>query len=136
MRETLILGVAVTMAVAMAVPAGAQEAPEDAVELSRVIVQVETHGSGPATIAAQAVAQFGGRRGFVYQHAIRGFSAELPQAAVDALRRNPQVVAVTADRVVSISEQIEPSGFDRAEADLVPREAIPTEATGLSLIHI
>ena len=53
--------------------------------------------------AAQAralVAQHGGTLRFTYTAAIKGFSAKLPAAAVDALRRNPNVASIEEDQVV------------------------------------
>ncbi|HEV2801535.1 MAG TPA: protease inhibitor I9 family protein, partial [Pyrinomonadaceae bacterium] len=41
--------------------------------------------------AAQLAREHGGKVGFVYQHALRGFSVELSEARAIALSRNPQV---------------------------------------------
>jgi len=51
-------------------------------------------------LAAQLVAQQQGLLGFVYERALRGFSARLPQTAVAALRNNPQVLFVEEDKPV------------------------------------
>src|SRR5688500_1274117 len=55
------------------------------------------------SLARQLVASSGGELGFVYQHAIRGFSARIPAAAIEGLRRNPSIEIVETDQEVSIS---------------------------------
>lgn len=58
---------------------------------------------------AQALAKaHGGRVGHVYSHAIKGFSAWLPDAAVSALRANPNVDYVEQDQTVSLQETAQP----------------------------
>jgi subtilisin family serine protease len=83
-------------------------------------------GPAPRGLADQIVAAHGGRVGATYEYAVKGFVAELPQAAIDALKRNPNVLAVSPDVLVSIADQDVPTGFDRIEADLVPRSGVPT----------
>ena len=53
--------------------------------------------------ARQLTQANGGELGFVYQHAIRGFSARLPQAALTALSRHPSVARIEADGIMTIS---------------------------------
>jgi len=48
----------------------------------------------PPGLANRLVRQQGGSLRFTYQYAIKGFSAELPEKAVDALRRNPNVAYI------------------------------------------
>ncbi|HEV2801258.1 MAG TPA: S8 family serine peptidase, partial [Pyrinomonadaceae bacterium] len=50
--------------------------------------------------AAQLAREHGGKVGFVYQHALRGFSVELSEARAIALSRNPQVEYVEEDSLV------------------------------------
>ena len=51
-------------------------------------------------LARQLVAVNGGSLGHVYQSALKGFSAKLPEAAAAALGRNPHVLRVEQDQVV------------------------------------
>ena len=53
-------------------------------------------------LARQLVAQGGGTLGHTYQSALKGFSASMPAAAVEGLRRNPNVELVEADQEMSI----------------------------------
>ncbi len=47
------------------------------------------------------VAQLGGKLGYTYS-IINGFSAELPVAAIDALKSNPNVMSVSLDKEITI----------------------------------
>lgn len=58
----------------------------------------------PAQAAALVKAHAGARLGHVYSHAIKGFSAALPEAAVNAIRANPNVDYVEQDLTVSLQE--------------------------------
>ena len=128
MRRSLVLVACLGM-LASAAPALAAP-PEDPAGRQRVIVQLRPGSPSPRGLANQTVGQFGGNAGGVFESALKGFVAELPQAAIDALSRNPNVVAITPDRiVVSIAGQEIPTGYDRTEADLVPRGPIPTSTT-------
>ena len=53
-------------------------------------------------LARQLVAQGRGRLGHTYQTALKGFSATFPAAAIEGLRRNPNIELIEADQVVSI----------------------------------
>ena len=72
----------------------------------------------PPGLANRLVRQQGGSLRFTYQYAIKGFSAELPEKAVDALRRNPNVAYIEPNgRVWAVgSPQINPPwGLDRID---------------------
>jgi len=72
----------------------------------------------PPGLANRLVRQQGGSLRFTYQFAIKGFSAELPEKAVDALRRNPNVAYIEPNgRVWAVgSPQINPPwGLDRID---------------------
>ena len=83
-------------------------------------------GASPRGVSDQIVRIHGGRSGAVYEHVLKGFAAELPQAAINALSHNPNVVSITPDQIISIADQDVPTGFDRIEADLSP--TAPTSA--------
>lgn len=64
-------------------------------------------GSTPAAIAAtaaQLVLPLGGQVRLIYGNTLRGFSARLSDAAVQALRNHPLVEAIESDAAVSINE--------------------------------
>lgn len=83
---------------------------------------------------AQALAnRFGGQLRYTYQHAVKGFAASLPEAAVSALQQNPNVQYVEPDkRVFAIGTQTDATwGLDRSDdRDLVLDNSYEYNATG------
>jgi subtilisin family serine protease len=82
---------------------------------SFIVVLRPGAGSVPA-VAASLAGAAGARVGFVYEHALQGFSMTASPAAAAALARNPQVAYVEQDRVVTIADQATPTGIQRAFA--------------------
>ena len=105
-------------------PAAAAATTDAAAQLEPVIVSLARDAGPPQAVADETIARFGGERGFVYMHALRGFSAQLPAPAIAALRNNPSVLAVTFDRAVSLAQD-PPTGYDRTEADLRGGTGVP-----------
>jgi subtilisin family serine protease len=77
----------------------------------------------PSVVSPQLVANLtkplGGKVGFVYTHALKGFSVTLPTAALPALQLLPGVAAVERDQVVHLdTTQANPPsyGLDRIDA--------------------
>jgi subtilisin family serine protease len=62
------------------------------------------------------------RADFVYRRAINGFAARMPEAAAKALMRDPRVLAVEPDGIVSITttQGDAPWGLDRIDQRLLP----------------
>ena len=73
---------------------------------------VNPHAAAPALAAA-----YGLQTGFVYQHALKGMSAAVPPARLQALARDPRVAYVVEDMLRSISAQTVPTGIERIFAD-------------------
>ncbi|HEV2801923.1 MAG TPA: S8 family serine peptidase, partial [Pyrinomonadaceae bacterium] len=75
--------------------------------------------------AAQLAREHGGKVGFVYQHALRGFSVELSEARAIALSRNPQVEYVEEDVLVEgAAVQTSPTwGLDRIDQRNLPLDS-------------
>ena len=69
-------------------------------------------------LARRLTEAHGGTLHHSYRHAIKGFAATLPAPAVEALRRNPNVAYVEADKVVSITQT--PLGLDRIDQRDLP----------------
>jgi len=59
-----------------------------------------------------------------YRNAIKGFSAALTPSQLGAMRADPAVAFVEADRVVQLAGQVLPTGINRVDADLSPTAAI------------
>jgi subtilisin family serine protease len=74
--------------------------PAGAISLADYIVVLRPGTSAPAAVAAEQVGRLGGTVGFVYQHALTGYSVRLPVTAVAALVADPRVAFVERDGIV------------------------------------
>jgi subtilisin family serine protease len=76
-----------------AAPAGAAAGPSYVVVLADSVAD-------PAAVAAEQSRELGLGLGFVYRHALKGYSASVPAASLPALRADPRVAYVERDQVV------------------------------------
>lgn len=83
-----------------------------------VIVQLKDNVSKSGIVTQGLMSEYGGELGHVYEHAIKGFAAQLPGAAVEGLRLNPWVKNIEADLAMHAFGQVTPTGLDRIDADL------------------
>ena len=98
----------------------------------------------PPGLAQQLVAQHGGQLGFTYSAAIRGFSAKLPDQAVDALRHNPNIAGIEQDAVAhadGAGVQLSPLvwGLDRIDQVNLPLDgkySYASDGSGVSVYII
>jgi subtilisin family serine protease len=77
----------------------------------------------PPGLARQLVSEHGGTMRAVYTNTIRGFAAGLSERAVEALRRNPNVLSLEADQWVSLAnatESVASWGLDRVDQTRLP----------------
>jgi subtilisin family serine protease len=85
---------------------------------------VVTLAPGAATAPVLSLTRaLGGEVGFVYRHALQGFSVTLPVPALTALRALPGVAAVQPDQVVrALGTQVNPPsyGLDRVDQRALP----------------
>jgi subtilisin family serine protease len=79
----------------------------------RYIVFFENSVDDAPGLARAQTKQRHGRLGFIYQHGFKGYSAELPERSVEALRRDPRVISVSRDQVVESAAQTTPTGISR-----------------------
>jgi tripartite motif-containing protein 71 len=77
------------------------------------IVVFDDSVKGPAAVAEAQTEQRGGELGFVYRHALKGYSAELSKADVKALRRDSRVKYVSPAHKVKVASQTTPTGIER-----------------------
>ena len=100
---TALLGaiVAVGSAAAQPAPAG-----------TYIVVLRPSVANVPAA-ASDIARAHGGTVGFVYQHALRGFSIRVPAAAAAAIARRPAVAYVEADQLFTVEAQTVPTGIRR-----------------------
>ncbi|MFQ5523737.1 MAG: S8 family serine peptidase [Acidimicrobiia bacterium] len=108
----------------MTASAGASVAVPAADAPQRVIVVLDDTVPNPAAAAAEIAAAHRGQVGFVYSSALKGFSATLPAKAAAAVQRDPRVVSVEPDQVVSLYAQTVPTGIQRIFADDNPNITI------------
>ncbi|HEY8380405.1 MAG TPA: S8 family serine peptidase, partial [Nannocystis sp.] len=99
---------------------------------ARTYIVVFTPDAPDVPAFAQALARrHGGRLDFVYEHALRGFSAELSPRAAAALAHHPAIAFVEEDAPVSLHGQRVPTGIQRIFA-----RANPTIPLGWGEEHI
>jgi subtilisin family serine protease len=82
-------------------------------------------------LARQLVTSHSGKLGHTYTSALKGFAAELPDQAVEALRQNPNVAYVEPDQVVQLfgTETASPWGLDRVDQSALPLNGSYTYAS-------
>jgi subtilisin family serine protease len=85
-------------------------------EPARYIVVLDNRVGSPAAAAREIAGLGGGQVGFIYEHALKGFSITIPSQAVAAIQRNPLVKYVATDGVRYASAQTIPTGIQRSFA--------------------
>jgi subtilisin family serine protease len=73
----------------------------------------------PIAAAADFARAYGIGVGFIYQHALVGFSAAIPDALLTRIQSDPRIVSIQPDRVVVIPN-------DAGEIEIVEAQTIPT----------
>ena len=120
MRRSLLSVLALVLGSLVAAPAlPAQSAgPAEAV----IVVLAEDANSG--ALARQHARSYGAEVSQVYRAALRGYAARVPADRLAALRSDPQVAFVSADRAVHATAQTTPTGINRIDAELSPTARI------------
>ena len=83
----------------------------------RYIVVFENDVNIPSQVANGIARRQNAEVGFVYGHALKGFSARIPDKALAAVRANPRVAYVERDGTVRAVAQTLPWGINRIDAD-------------------
>ena len=78
----------------------------------------------PHAAAPEFAKAYGLQPGFIYEHALKGMSAVVPEGRLIALQHDPRVAYVAEDLVRSINVQAMPTGIRRIFADTNPEIAI------------
>ncbi len=90
----------------------------DGVGLNAVIVCLNDNVGNAEAVAKGIVNAHGGQLGHVYEYAVRGFSAQLPDAALQALLKNPHVKRIEPDIPMQALGQVLPTGVNRIDGEL------------------
>lgn len=96
-----------------AIPAATSALPSPA----GYIVVLHDSVDSPAAAAREIALQVGGKVGFIYEHALKGFSIMVPPQAVAALEKNPSVKYVATDDIRYAFALFVPTGIQRIFAD-------------------
>jgi subtilisin family serine protease len=88
-------------------------APASAAGWKPYVVVLEDSVEHPAATAQAQVGPGDGQIGFVYRHALKGYSATLSEAAVELLRKDPKVAYVSPDHRDRAFAQTTPTGVKR-----------------------
>jgi subtilisin family serine protease len=110
MRRFLLLSALLVLAACF--PSVASAAPE------RYIVVLKDGVPSSSEVASEHSRQHGAAVGFVYGHALKGYSAVIPSERLAALRADSRVDYVVPDGVASAVAQTLPWGIDRIDADV------------------
>jgi subtilisin family serine protease len=124
MRKPVLLFV--VMAAALLVACGAalaQAQPSERSAPERYIVVLNNGVSDPGQAANALARSHGVEVGFVYSHALKGFSATMPQARLEEVRSDGRVAYVEPDGMAHATVQTVPWGIDRIDADLSSTQA-------------
>jgi subtilisin family serine protease len=119
MRHTIALSVGVLAAVFVVCGAAlAQGQPSDAAgPPDRYVVVLKESASDPGRVAEGMARRHGLGVGFVYGHALKGFSARIPDGRLGAVRANEQVERVEPDETYRATTQTLPWGINKIDAD-------------------
>jgi subtilisin family serine protease len=137
------LALAMTAGLAsLSAPASAQGRPDFAYGRSapisgQYIVVFKKDVQNPASEAAQIARGAGGSVKHVYTSALKGFSASLPAAALEGVRRNPNVDYIEQDQTVSLNATQSPAtwGLDRVDQRDLPLSSSYTYNTTASNVY-
>jgi len=111
MKTIIARSLGAALSIAVMTGASAQESPQ-----SYVVVLRPGAANVPA-VAQDLARAYGGRVGFVYEHALQGFSINASPRAATALASSPLVAYVEQDMLHTISAQDIPTGIERIFAD-------------------
>jgi subtilisin family serine protease len=104
----------ITLAVLMSGIPASMAAPSDT---GGYIVVLHDSVDQPAAAAREITRKVGGRVGFIYQHALKGFSLTVPPQALAGLERHPLVKYLATDDIRYAFAQDLPTGIQRIFAD-------------------
>jgi subtilisin family serine protease len=115
MRKPVLLSMVMAVALLVACGAAALAQPPEGPE--RYIVVLDNGVSDPGQAANAMAGRHGLGVGFVYSHALEGFSAVIPNEHVAAVRADERVAYIERDQTMYAEAQTLPWGIDKVDAD-------------------
>lgn len=125
------------------------EAPQDKIPGKYIVVLQDS--ADPSAVAPEMGRAYGLAVAETYSHALKGFSATIPAARLNAVKNDPRVAFISEDRIVEASKrpgtgggapspsQILPSGIKRAGAVALTNKGagvgVAVIDTGIDLSH-
>ncbi len=97
--------------------------PTDKIPGRYIVVLEDSVRQDPGTAANDMSRRYGLRSGFIYRHALKGFSAVIPEARLAHVRSDPRVNYIVQDGVVHPIAQTLPWGIGRVDADTSSTQA-------------
>lgn len=113
----------VTLAVIVLVVGAVLSSSAGANQPGRYIVVVKA-GVDPAAVARDHARAYGASIGFVYEHALNGYSAMMSEQAARGVSNDARIDYVEPDLPVHAYGQTLPTGINRIQADLSPTAKI------------
>lgn len=103
-----------------------------------IVVYKQGVASRSLQTSQERVRALGGKIGYVYTSALRGFSATLPDNAVRSLRQNPDVAYIEVDQVgdLNVVQNNPPAGLDRTSERLLPLDLRYTYSETGNNVHV
>jgi aqualysin 1 len=118
-RHTIALSAGLVVAIFVVCGAALAQAQPSEVAGSpeRYVVVLKDGASDPGRAAAGMARRYGLGVGFVYGHALKGFSALIPDGRLGAVRADERVERVESDKTYHTTTQTLPWGIDKIDAD-------------------
>ena len=138
-RSICIVVAVITIILAFGSVRTAQAGPPPHAIPGQYIVVLRDSVTDPAAAARDLSRRHGFTVLHVYEHAIKGFAAQIPTAALAGIARDPRVEFISEDREVVAFQQTLPTGINRINAENRTNTGAGTNVavidTGIYLTH-
>lgn len=118
-RKAISIGVVLILSAGVA-PAGASGSGNPGDDRGRYLVVLRNSSNSARQVAAEHTQRHGAEVSHVYQHALKGYAAELPEQALQGISRDPRVAFIEPDRTIEVTSQTVPTGVKRVYAPSNP----------------